>query len=420
MIRILNLPVHLVHEALRQTRKLWVRVVLFGVLALVGLVAARLGAVFLPLRLTASVEIASVDRMLNIISNSMLAVTTFSLTVMVSVYRATSTQWTPRIHRLMLEDRTTQNTLATFIGAYVYATVGIVLRETGLFGPEHAFLIFYLTVAVMAVIVIYIIRWTVHLQTFGSLIETARQVEDITTQRLQERLDAPCLGAKPFESVPQGTIAIKAEVTGYIQYIYVDRLQDIAKEADAQIYVTRDIGSFVIAGDVIANMSGTVDKHEDVTDAIVLGDLRSFEQDPRFGMLVLGEMASKALSPGINDTGTAIDVMTRLTKILCQFRDETDCGADAKYDRVSIKAMDAGELLHSGFAALARDGAAMIEIQIRLQKALRSISQHGDLTMEKAAKTFAASELQRALLALPFEGDRTRLKALVGPDLLES
>ena len=46
----------------------------------------------------------------------------------------------------MLEDRTTQNTLATFIGAYVYATVGIVLRETRVLTDTHAFLIFYLTV----------------------------------------------------------------------------------------------------------------------------------------------------------------------------------------------------------------------------------------------------------------------------------
>lgn len=420
MNRIFNLPVHLVHEALRQTRKLWVRVVLFGLLALIGLVIARLGAVLLPTRLTASVDITSVDRLLNIISNSMLAVTTFSLTVMVSVYRATSTQWTPRIHRLLLEDRTTQNTLATFIGAYVYATMGIILRETGLFGQEHAFLIFYLTVAVIAIVVVYIIRWTLHLQTFGSLMETARQVADITTQRLQERLGTPCLGARPFREVPQGTIAIKAEVTGYIQYIYTDRLQFIAEEADAEIYVTRDIGSFVVAGDVIANMTGMVDKHETIADAIVLGDLRSFEQDPRFGLLVMGEMASKALSPGINDTGTAIDVMTRLTKILCMFRDESDCGDTAEHDRVYIHAMDASELLHSGFAVLARDGAAMIEIQIRLQKALRSIRQHGDPTMESAASEFADFELQRALQALPFEGDRTRLERLVTDELQQS
>ena len=414
MIRILNLPIHMVHQIVAQSRQLWGRVVLVGSLALLGLVAARLGAGFLPDRLTGSVQVASVDRLFDIISNSMLAVTTFSLTVMVSVYRSTSAQWTPRIHRLMLEDRTTQNTLAAFIGAYVYATAGIVFRETGLFGADHAFLIFYLTVAVIGMVVVYIIRWTLHLQTFGSLIDTARQVEQITACRLQERLDLPCLGARPLDQVPDGTHAVTARTTGYVQFIYAEQLQQMALEADVEVYVTRDVGSYVVTGDVVARLRGVMDDTGGIADAIVLGDLRSYEQDPRFGLLVLGEMASKALSPGINDPGTAIDVMARLTKVLCLFQAEKNCGADAQCDRVYIRPLDAAELIQSGFGALARDGAAIIEVQLRLQAALASLQAHGDSEMQAAAKSFAASELRRALSALAFEGDRDRLKAHAG------
>ena len=76
---ILNLPMHLVHEAIQQSRKLWVRVIIFGSLALIGMGIAGLGARLLPDSLTGSVDIASVDRLFQIISNSMLAVTTFSL-----------------------------------------------------------------------------------------------------------------------------------------------------------------------------------------------------------------------------------------------------------------------------------------------------------------------------------------------------
>ena len=417
---ILNLPMHLVHEAIQQSRKLWVRVIIFGSLALIGMGIAGLGARLLPDSLTGSVDIASVDRLFQIISNSMLAVTTFSLSVMVTVYRATSTQWTPRVHRLMLEDRTTQNTLATFIGAYVYATVGIVMRETGVLTDVHAFLIFYLTVTVMAVIVVYIIRWTLHLQTFGSLIETARQVEETTTKRLNEQLDMPCLGGRPLADVPKGAHEIKAKVSGYVQFIYVGQLQKAAEIADINIYVTVNVGSFVVAGDVVAHVTRTIEDTDKISDSIVLGDLRSFDQDPRFGLLVLGEMASKALSPGINDAGTAIDVMTRLTKVLGHYKDEADCGPDAKYDRVYIRPMRADELIRSGFSALARDGAQIVEVQIRLQKAMQSLRSHGDKGMRDAAFDFAKFELARALDAITFEGDRTRLLAKVEPDIHQS
>lgn len=417
---LLNLPMHLVHEAIQQSRKLWVRVVIFGCLALIGLGLARLGTVYLPPSLTGSIEIASVDRLFQIISNSMLAVTTFSLSVMVTVYRATSTQWTPRIHRLMLEDRTTQNTLATFIGAYVYATVGIVLRETGVLTDAHAFLIFYLTVGVMAIIVVYIIRWTLHLQNFGSLIETAREMEEITSLRLKERLSVPCLGGRPLTDVPEGAFEIRAKVSGYVQFIYAGQLQKAAEAADVNVYVIINVGSFVVAGDLIAYVTSPVEKTEKFSDSIVLGDLRSFDQDLRFGLLVMGEMASKALSPGINDAGTAIDVITRLTKVLAHYQDEADCGKDAKFNRVYVRPIRATELIRSGFAALARDGAQLVEVQIRLQKAMQSLRNHGDAGMREAAFEFAKLKLARALDAMPFEGDRARLLAQVAPDIQQS
>ena len=417
---LLNLPMHFVHEAIQQGRKLWVRVVIFGSLALIGLGIARLGAVFLPASLTGSIPISSVDRLFQIISNSMLAVTTFSLSVMVTVYRATSTQWTPRIHRLMLEDRTTQNTLATFIGAYVYATVGIVLRETGALTDAHAFLIFYLTVAVMAIIVVYIIRWTLHLQSFGSLIETAREVEEITAKRLKERLELPCLGGRPLTEVPSGAVEIKAEVSGYVQYIYAGQLQKAAEVADVNVYMEVNVGSFVVAGDVVAHVTAPVEEADKFSDSIVLGDLRSFDQDPRFGLLVMGEMASKALSPGINDPGTAIDVMTRLTKVLGHYEDETDSGVDAIYNRVYVRPVMAAELISSGFSALARDGAQNVEVQIRLQKAMKSLRNHGDVGMREAAFEFARFELARALDAILFEGDRERLLSEVTADIRQS
>ena len=317
----------------------------------------------------------------------------------------------------MLEDRTTQNTLATFIGAYVYATVGIVLRETGVLTDAHAFLIFYLTVGVMAIIVVYIIRWTLHLQNFGSLIETAREMEEITSLHLKERLSVPCLGGRPLTDVPEGAFEIRAKVSGYVQFMSAGQLQKAAESADVNVYVIINVGSFVVAGDLIAYVTSPVEKTEKFSDSIVLGDLRSFDQDLRFGLLVMGEMASKALSPGINDAGTTIDVITRLTKVLAHYQDEADCAKAAKFNRVYVRPIRATELIRSGFAALARDGAQLVEVQIRLQKALQSLRNHGDAGMREAAFEFAKLELARALDAMPFEGDRARLLAQVAPDI---
>jgi hypothetical protein len=50
------------------------------------------------------------------------------------------------------------------------------------------------------------------------------------------------------------------------------------------------------------------DEETRLSSAFLVGPDRSFKQDPRFGMIVLSEIASRALSPGVNDPGTAIDV----------------------------------------------------------------------------------------------------------------
>ena len=258
------------------------------------------------------------------------------------------------------------------------------------------------------------------MQNFGSLIETAREMEEITSLHLKERLSVPCLGGRPLTDVPEGAFEIRAKVSGYVQFMSAGQLQKAAESADVNVYVIINVGSFVVAGDLIACVTSPLEKTEKFSDSIVLGDLRSFDQDLRFGLLVMGEMASKALSPGINDAGSTIDVITRLTKVLAHYQDEADCAKAAKFNRVYVRPIRATELIRSGFAALARDGAQLVEVQIRLQKAVQSLRNHGDAGMREAAFEFAKLELARALDAMPFEGDRARLLAQVAPDIQQS
>lgn len=41
---------------------------------------------------------------------------------------------------------------------------------------------------------------------------------------------------------------------------------------------------------------------------------RSFEHDPRLGLIALGEIASRALAPATNDPGTAVEVLNALLR----------------------------------------------------------------------------------------------------------
>ncbi|MFX0541295.1 DUF2254 domain-containing protein [Roseovarius sp. S4756] len=430
MNNILLIPATLWRKARVYAQKLWVRVLAMGLLSVLSLGVTQLIELFIPEDLSSSMSGASADRLLDIIASAMLSVTIFSMTVMVSVYRSSASQWTPRVHRLIMKDSVTQKTLAAFIGAYVYALVAIILREMGIFGDDHALVLFWLTVLVLAWVIWSLIRWVLHLQTFGSLLHTTRQVEDITKARFQERLRTPCLGANPLtEEVPDAARPIESDQSGYIQHIYPEGLNAVAERYEVKLYLPSPIGYFVFLHEPLVWVEGEVaEEDREEFESLVLGhinveDLRDYDQDPRFGLVVMGEIASKALSPGINDPGTAIDVITRVGRILSSYsstdtrreahedgeEDPDKEGTGPELDRLWVPPLSPDELLDDGFGALTRDGAQVYEVQHRLQATLAGLMRHPDEGLRKAAFDFAELALRRALQSMEFEPDRTRL-----------
>lgn len=73
----------------------------------------------------------------------------------------------------------------------------------------------------------------------------------------------------------------------------------------------------------------------ELIEAFVVGDQRTFDNDPRFGLVVLAEIADRALSPAVNDPSTAIDVIGTLTRLLCNWRPDNQQTA-VKNDRVAV------------------------------------------------------------------------------------
>jgi hypothetical protein len=161
----------------QQSRRIHVRVILFAVLNMAALAVAALIGPLIPDDMGDLIGAEAVDTILQVIATSMLAVVTFSLTIMVTAFSRAEGQWTPRSHILLREDTRTHSVLATFLGAYLYALIAIILRAADVFGENEMVVLFFTTLLVVAAIVISIIRWILHLEGYGSLTVTARQME---------------------------------------------------------------------------------------------------------------------------------------------------------------------------------------------------------------------------------------------------
>ena len=70
-----------------------------------------------------------------------------------------------------------------------------------------------------------------------------------------------------------------------------------------------------------------------------------------------------------------------------------------------VPALAAEDLVDDAFGAIARDGAGLLEVQIRLQKTLRAIAELPDDGLARAAKRMSRIALSRAGNAIDFKAD---------------
>ena len=381
-------------ELRKISRILWVRVALIAALSVVVTLIAPILDPILPKDLQNRFSEDAVLPVLTILANTMLAVATFSLSVMVSSHRTLASITTPRIHRLLMEDTSTQSTLATFVGAFVYALSSVILFRAGYYDESAAVVVFFATVLVVVAIVVSLVRWINKLSRIGSMDYALEMAEHAAREAMYAFKTSPTLGATPIESdddVPKDAKVVCAPSSGHLRSIDVSRLQNTAKEADAKIYILVHPGDLVLEEQPLARLVGTADEKA-VANAFAIGPERSHDQDPRYALLTLRETASRALSPGINDPGTAIAVVARLEVLWSDFYSAAASGERDHAANVFAKPLATAQLIETSFQQIARDGASFFEVLEAVAKAYQSLGSKADAKTEHTL-----SDLKREL-----------------------
>lgn len=394
----------------RIKERLWVKPLALCVLSIGGSFVAKLAddtglAAVLP-----EINPDSVEALLSIMASSMLVIATFAVGSMVAAYASASTAATPRSIPLVIADDVTQNALSAFIGAFIFSLVSLISVQNDLFGAAGLFAIFALTLLVFAIVIVTFVRWVDRIARLGRVVNTIGQVERATARAMDRRRHAPTLCALPIprEQSGQPGVPVYATSVGYIQNIDMETLQSCAEEYDCRVQVAALPGTFVSTTRPLLFVVGcqSFEAH-DFACAFAIGANRTFEDDPRFGLLALSEIADKALSPGINDPGTAINVIGTMVRLFTRWQapiDEEQVQA-ITCDRVYVPTLDMGDMLDDAFTAIARDGAGIIEVSIRLQKALEALAECDDAALAAAAKVHSRRALARSELAMSHQDD---------------
>jgi uncharacterized membrane protein len=94
-------------------------------------------------------------------------------------------------------------------------------------------------------------------------------------------------------------------------------LVEIARRADCLIELVPQVGDFVTQGDPLFRVYGGAHiADHDLHQAVAFGAERTMEQDPAFAFRIVVDIASKALSPAINDPTTGVLALDQIHRLL--------------------------------------------------------------------------------------------------------
>jgi len=399
----------------RVLRSIWFRPAAYAAGAAFTVFLTPILDPFMPFEWEELISAETNEAVLTILASSLLAVAIFSLSTMVSALRSASSSATPRARALLVEDAAAQNAISTFIGAFLFSLLGVIGTRLDLYSPAGRVILFGLTVLLVLIVVATLIRWLQRLSRLGDVTEAIRRVEEAAQQAFDH---APLADNAPELPDFSEGVDLYPKAPGFVQNVALEDLRSLSERLDIQIVVKAPPGHFADAGEPLARLSKDVDAdcRDDLCACFNLGSDRDFHSDPCFGLIVLSEIASKALSPGVNDPGTAIHVIRAIERVLHKWsltlaeRDEQDIDAPDPDQRVFLPGIRVAHALECGFSAIAFDGADRPEITRTLLSALKGLMAQDQALFGDDAHRLGRDGLARAMAALTYEGDRDALR----------
>ncbi len=327
--------------------------------------------------------------MLSTIAGSMITVAgiTFSLTIAALV--TASGQYTSRILRNFMRDRRNQFVLGCFVGIFTYCLVVLrTIRGTseGDFIPSLAvFAGLLLAVLGIAVLVFFIHHIATSIQattiiasiTAETLAATDRAFPDDAEQApTAEQVQAFDANAEAKRWRPVGSRA-----RGYVQNIAATELLKLAQEHGVIVRLDVRPGDFATEMSSLMSISEKTAVEEQALakflDSISINRFRTIDQEPGFGIRQLVDIALKALSPGINDTTTAVMCIDHLAAALAHVAARAmpmNLKAEDGQVRLIMPGTSFADMLDMAFDQIRNNAARNVAVMAHMLRAIATIA----------------------------------------------
>ncbi len=255
-------------------------------------------------------------------SASMLTFLVFVLSSLLMVVTLASAQLTPRIMAITFTDLQARIMTCMLLFSFLLGTA-ILARIEDDHVPVPGIKI---TVISVLISIILFLRFIPHLGMSLRPISLMRKVAE--EGRIAIRSIYPAIynatESEKADRIPKKLLRDKAQVINYtgrsgvLQAIGAMDLVKAAQTANCTIEMLPQVGNFVSEGDPLFQTFPPDRPIDAMTlhQMVAIGPERTLEQDPTFAFRIIVDIASRALSPAVNDPTTAVLAIDQLERLL--------------------------------------------------------------------------------------------------------
>ena len=329
------------------------------------------------------ISVTSAQAFLSSVASGMMALTGIVFSVGLVMMQFSAIAYSPRLVSLFARDPMLFHSLGAFIATFFYSLMTLVWVDR-----EGSGIVPYLSGALVGGLLVYsmimfsyLVKRLSDLQITNVLHTVGHDGREVIREMFRRLDDKPGdEGRRGSEALPD--LDSPAQALMYfgeprtIKRFDIDHLVRLGQRTGGVIVLMYAVGDTLVENTLLLTVCGSKDllaEHE-LRQAIHLGTERTSEQDPKYPIRLLVDIAIKALSPAINDPTTAVQAIDQIEDLLRRLgRRDLDAGyaRDANGVIRLVFPMPTWEdYLTLAFDEIRQYGTGSVQVMRRLRSAL--------------------------------------------------
>lgn len=317
---------------------------------------------------------------LSTLIGGLISLTVFSFSMVMLLLSQASSNFSPRVLPGIISDQKHQIVLGQYIATILYnifILISIEPTDNSYQTPGFSVLVGIILAVLCLASFIYFIHHISQAIQVGNILtnihsRTKSEIETIVEKQKESSFDFP--SAEHWEEY-------EIKMSGYFYGILNNDLLELCKKHNTKIIVKLFKGEFILDGTIgfIVDRPLENDLRDKITDTLLFSHEELIGENYIYGFRQISEIGIKAMSPGINDPGTALNTIDYLTSLFLLLMEKSEfeyIHDNENTNWVRIKCAKFPEVLYNVMATYRQYCKHDITVMRKLMHMLRTLTMH--------------------------------------------